>query len=45
MHVGGIQFLLADGSVRMMSQNLPETLIKALSTRDGGEVIDNVTLP
>ncbi len=45
MHVGGLQFMLADGSVRLMSQNLPETLIKALSTRDGGEVIDDVTLP
>lgn len=38
-HVGGVQFTLADGSVRFISENIDSALLDALATRNGGEVI------
>lgn len=38
-HEGGVQFLLADGSVHFISENIDANLLDALATRQGGEVI------
>ncbi|MES2793656.1 MAG: DUF1559 domain-containing protein [Planctomycetota bacterium] len=38
-HVGGCHFLLADGAVRFISQNLNQGVLTGLATRAGGEVI------
>ena len=38
-HVGGAQFLMADGHVRFISENIDETLYEALGTISGGEVV------
>jgi prepilin-type N-terminal cleavage/methylation domain-containing protein len=38
-HVGGAHFLLADGSVRFLSENMNLNLLKSLGTRAGGEVV------
>lgn len=38
-HKGGAQFVLGDGSVHFISENLDEDLFKALSTRGSGEVV------
>ncbi len=37
-HVGGAQFALADGSARFIGENIDRTVLRALSTRAGGEV-------
>lgn len=37
-HVGGAQFLLMDGSVRFVSENISDTLRGAMASRNGGEV-------
>lgn len=34
-HPGGCHFLLADGSVQFLSQNINQNLLTALTTRDG----------
>jgi len=34
-----VQFVLADGSVRFISENINADLLDALATRAGGEVI------
>ena len=39
-HTGGAQFVLGDGSVRFISQNIDMPTYRALSTRNGGEVIN-----
>lgn len=39
LHTGGAQFLLADGSVRFLNENLNITLFNELGTKSGGEVI------
>jgi prepilin-type N-terminal cleavage/methylation domain-containing protein len=39
-HIGGVQFLLGDGSVRAFRNNISQTVYDALATRAGGEVID-----
>lgn len=38
-HVGGAHFLLTDGAVRFISENVSQTLYEALATRRGGEVV------
>lgn len=38
-HVGGAHFLLADGAVRFVSENIDADKLDALATRAGGEVI------
>ncbi|MCG6157521.1 DUF1559 domain-containing protein [Rubinisphaera margarita] len=37
-HVGGAQFVLGDGSVRFLSENIAMSTYQAISTRDNGEV-------
>ena len=39
-HAQGVHFLLADGSVRFVSENVRVEVLTALATRDGSEVID-----
>jgi len=38
-HTGGAQFLLGDGAVKFISQNIDFNLYQSLATRDGGEVV------
>jgi prepilin-type N-terminal cleavage/methylation domain-containing protein/prepilin-type processing-associated H-X9-DG protein len=39
-HPGGVHFALVDGSVRFVSEQIDHPILKALATRDGGEVVD-----
>jgi prepilin-type N-terminal cleavage/methylation domain-containing protein len=38
-HVGGVQVLMADGSIRFVSSNINATIWQSLSTRMGGEPV------
>jgi len=38
-HIGGVTFLLADGSVRFISENIDYNTLDSLATRSGGEVV------
>jgi prepilin-type N-terminal cleavage/methylation domain-containing protein/prepilin-type processing-associated H-X9-DG protein len=38
-HSGGLQFALADGSVRFINNSIQRALYRALATRAGGEVV------
>jgi prepilin-type processing-associated H-X9-DG protein len=38
-HPGGVNFLRADGSVRMFSQTTDQQIYRAISTIAGGEVV------
>lgn len=38
-HVGGAQYVLSDGSVRFISENIDLNVYRSLGTRAGGEVI------
>ena len=40
-HTGGAHFALGDGSIRFISQNINLTAYRAMSTRNGGEVINS----
>ncbi len=40
-HPGGVNFAFVDGNVRFISNEIDRNLYKALSTRDGGEMIDH----
>jgi prepilin-type N-terminal cleavage/methylation domain-containing protein/prepilin-type processing-associated H-X9-DG protein len=40
-HAGGCHFAYADGSVHFVADDIAHQVIKALTTRAGGEVIDN----
>ena len=37
-HIGGVQFAMADGSVRFVSENISQMILDATGTRAGGEV-------
>ncbi|MBI1312379.1 DUF1559 domain-containing protein [bacterium] len=39
MHVGVVQFVLADGSVRAISENIDPQVMRALASPDGGEPV------
>src|SRR5690606_32026034 len=39
MHVGGCHFLMADGAVRFLSQNINITMFNQLGTRAGNETV------
>ncbi|MCA9064000.1 MAG: DUF1559 domain-containing protein [Planctomycetaceae bacterium] len=39
LHSGGCHFLLVDGSVRFLSENVDQTVLLSLGSRHGGEVI------
>lgn len=41
-HVGGLQFLYVDGSVHFLTDSLASTLVDALATRSGREVINEL---
>jgi prepilin-type processing-associated H-X9-DG protein len=38
-HTGGAQVLMADGSVRLFSDNIDANLHRAVHSRNGGEVV------
>ncbi len=40
-HTGGANFVLGDGSVRFVSYSTNNVLLQGLSTRNGGEVVNN----
>ncbi|MGB0655052.1 MAG: DUF1559 domain-containing protein [Pirellulales bacterium] len=40
-HPGGVSFVFADGHVAFLSDGMSETIFQALSTRAGGEVVNN----
>ncbi|QEH38334.1 putative major pilin subunit [Aquisphaera giovannonii] len=39
LHPGGVNFLLADGSVRFIKSSIHPTVYRAMATRAGGEVV------
>ncbi len=39
-HPGGCHFLMADGSVHFVSESISQAVLTALTTRDGGDVVD-----
>ncbi len=39
-HPGGVNFAFVDGSVHYLSDDIDQTVLKALSTRDGKETVD-----
>ncbi|WP_010584546.1 DUF1559 domain-containing protein [Schlesneria paludicola] len=39
MHVGGVHLLMCDGAVRFVNDNIDLSIWRALSTRNGGEVV------
>jgi prepilin-type N-terminal cleavage/methylation domain-containing protein/prepilin-type processing-associated H-X9-DG protein len=40
-HAGGVQFALADGSVRLIRDSIPLAVYRAMGTRAGGEVFND----
>lgn len=44
-HPGGVNCVFADGSVRFISDSIDLTTFKAISTINGGEVVDGSKLP
>jgi prepilin-type processing-associated H-X9-DG protein len=39
-HAGGVNALFMDGSVRFITNSIPQLTWRALGTRNGGEVVD-----
>ena len=39
-HPGGVNTLFMDGSVRSVTNSIPQATWRALGTRNGGEVVD-----
>jgi prepilin-type N-terminal cleavage/methylation domain-containing protein/prepilin-type processing-associated H-X9-DG protein len=39
-HPGGAHFVMVDGSVQFLSENIDQYVLVALTTREGGEVVD-----
>lgn len=39
LHPGGVQFGMADGSVRFLSENIALTVLRGLATMDGAEAV------
>jgi prepilin-type processing-associated H-X9-DG protein len=39
-HTGGVNTLFMDGSVRFITNSIPQMTWRALGTRNGGEVVD-----
>ena len=39
-HAGGVNTLFMDGSVRFITDSIPQATWRALGTRNGGEVVD-----
>ena len=39
-HPGGFNVVMADGSVRVLPYSIDITILRALTTRNGGEAID-----
>lgn len=39
-HAGGVNVVLMDGSVRFLTNSIPQATWRALGTRNGGEVVD-----
>ncbi len=44
-HPGGANFLFADGHVTMISKDIEQDLLVSLTTRNGGEIIDDSRTP
>jgi prepilin-type processing-associated H-X9-DG protein len=40
-HPGGVNMGLCDGSVRYFQQSISTTVLNAMATRQGGEVVNN----
>jgi prepilin-type N-terminal cleavage/methylation domain-containing protein/prepilin-type processing-associated H-X9-DG protein len=40
-HPGGVNFAMVDGSVQFISDTIEHTVYRAMSTREGGEVVSN----
>ena len=38
-HAGGVNFAFCDGSVRLISENIHESVYDGLATREGGEIV------
>ena len=41
LHTGGCNFVFADGSVKFLAYGTANNVMRALSTRAGGEVVPN----
>jgi prepilin-type N-terminal cleavage/methylation domain-containing protein/prepilin-type processing-associated H-X9-DG protein len=39
LHPGGVQFVMADGSVHFINEGIDSAVYRGLATRDGGEVV------
>ena len=44
-HFGGVNTVFCDGAVHFLSERTDSAVVKALCTRDGGEIVDGKSLP
>jgi prepilin-type N-terminal cleavage/methylation domain-containing protein/prepilin-type processing-associated H-X9-DG protein len=42
-HPGGVNFAMVDGSVQFIREDIDQTILKSLATRDGAETIDSTS--